>query len=203
VEATPAAAQRTGRLLGAEALRLHEVATPSEDVRIGVAGHTVALPMQPPPPREEVARRVAEGDAALAALQAQGASPGRINTARFPVDSARDLLAAVEGGRVLEPVPCGVQVLRIGPVGLVALPVEPFTATGLAVRAVPQPPLCMLVGYANGCLGYLPTPQSYPYGGYEVETAHRFYRLPLPLGPDAEPLVRATSLALLAELGQE
>src|SRR5262249_16770629 len=116
--ATDESARRTGRLLGAEVLRLSELAVPADDVTLGVAGRTVELPMQPAPAHEEVARRVAEGDTALASLQAGGASPGQINTARFPVDSARDLLAALDAGRIGEPVSCEVQALRVGPVGL-------------------------------------------------------------------------------------
>jgi hypothetical protein len=200
VEATAASAQRTGRLLAAEVLRLHELTEPAGEVTIGVAGRTLGLPLQPSPPRDEVARRVAEGEAALAALQAAGASRGRLNMALFPLDSDRDLLAALEAGRAQDPVPCEVQALRAGPVGLVALPVEPFAATGLAVRGAQSLPYSMVVGYANGCLGYLPVPEAYPFGGYEVATAHQFYRLPVPLAPDAEPLVRRAALELLQTL---
>jgi hypothetical protein len=201
--ASTVAAQRTGRLLGAEILRLHEATTPAQDATLTALSRTVELGMLPPPPRAEVARCVADGDAAVRALVEQGASPGRLNTARFPVDSARTLLALLDAGGGIAPVWCEVQALRVGPVGLVALPVEPFAATGLAVRDGGGLPCTMLVGYANGCLGYLPPPEAYPVGGYEVETAHQFYRLPLPLAPDAEPLVRTTCLALLAELGKE
>lgn len=199
---TDAGAVYTGRVLAAELLRLHETAERSADQRLSAVGRSVSVAMQPPPSPDEVALRVAAGDRALQTLGDEGASPGPLNTARFPVDAARDLLTALDSGQARRPVDLAVTALRIGPVGLIALPVEPFSATGLAVRdrrdLSDSLPLRVVVGYANGCLGYLPPPDAYPAGGYEVETAHQFYRLPLPLAPGAEPLVRATALDALS-----
>jgi hypothetical protein len=200
MDATDVQARHTGYLLAAEILRLHELAAPSDDSRLAVLNRSVELAMLPPPARDDVARRVAEGEETLRALADQGASLVRLNTARFPVEAARDLLAALAAGCANAPIQCELQALRVGPVGLVAVPVEPFAATGIAIREEGGLPYTMLVGYANGCLGYLPTPDAYSVGGYEVEVAHQFYRLPMPLAPDAEPLVRGTALALLADL---
>jgi hypothetical protein len=198
--ATDMQARQTGYLLAAEILRLHELAAPSDDSGLTVLNRSVELAMLPPPSRDDVARRVAAGEETLRALAEQGASPGRLNTARFPVEAARDLLATLDAGCANAPVHCELQALRLGPVGLIALPVEPFAATGIAIRDEGSLPYNIVVGYANGCLGYLPTRDAYAVGGYEVEVAHQFYRLPMPLAPDAEPLVRGTALALLADL---
>jgi len=36
----------------------------------------------------------------------------------------------------------------------------------------------MMVGFADGCSGYIPPLGEYRHGGYEVEEAHRYYGLP-------------------------
>jgi neutral ceramidase len=73
-----------------------------------------------------------------------------------------------------------VTALRWGPVVVVCLPGEPFLALGTAISAQSTSALCLVVGYANGCPGYLPTADAYTDGGYEVRDAHRYYGMPAP-----------------------
>jgi hypothetical protein len=79
------------------------------------------------------------------------------------------------------------QALKIGPYLLLTMPGEPMVEYGfkleqaIADRAVP-----IIVGYANGNLGYIPTAAAYAVGGYEPNTSK--------LAPEAEAIV-------LAELG--
>lgn len=60
------------------------------------------------------------------------------------------------------------QVLRIGELGIAAIPFEVFTEIGLEIKA--QCPLedCFTIELANGSFGYLPTPQQHQLGGYET-----------------------------------
>ncbi|HEX7378168.1 MAG TPA: hypothetical protein VF278_13710 [Pirellulales bacterium] len=80
------------------------------------------------------------------------------------------------------------QALMIGPYLLLTMPGEPMVEYGfkleqaIADRAVP-----IIVGYANGSLGYIPTAAAYQVGGYEPNTSK--------LAPEAEAI-------LLAELGR-
>jgi hypothetical protein len=46
--------------------------------------------------------------------------------------------------------------------------------TDYARRATGRP--LFTVAYANAAFGYIPTREAYPEGGYEVDTAHYFYR---------------------------
>ncbi|MFQ5808837.1 MAG: hypothetical protein ACE5JM_04370, partial [Armatimonadota bacterium] len=48
----------------------------------------------------------------------------------------------------------------------------------------------MFLGYTNGHIGYVPVPEEYPKGGYEVERACR-------VGPEAAGIITDTALALL------
>ena len=84
-----------------------------------------------------------------------------------------------------------VQAIRLGPVGLVAVPVEPFAAIGTAVKARSPVPVTHFSGYSNGYYGYMPTRDAYEVGGYEVRTT--------PYLPDAaEAVVDAAVEALTA-----
>jgi len=60
------------------------------------------------------------------------------------------------------------QALRIGELGIVAIPFEVFTETGLEIkkRSPLQPVFTMEL--ANGATGYLPTPEQHALGGYET-----------------------------------
>jgi hypothetical protein len=79
-----------------------------------------------------------------------------------------------------------VSVIHLGGLVLVALPGEPFLATGNHIEDIlrnadPERTKDVLVlGYADGVPGYLPDQESYPDGGYEVLDAHRYYGMPGP-----------------------
>jgi hypothetical protein len=91
-----------------------------------------------------------------------------------------------------------VTVLRWAGVRLVALPGEPFSTTAQDIAAR-LPGDTVIVGYADGCPGYIPPAAEFAYGGYEVDEAHRYYGMPAPFAPGA-----AESLAELAvTLGAE
>lgn len=77
-----------------------------------------------------------------------------------------------------------VTAVRWGPAVLLTLPGEPFCQAGLELRAHIQGAAAVFVlGYTDGCPGYLPTAAEYPFGGYEVCDAHRYYGMPGPFAP--------------------
>lgn len=79
-----------------------------------------------------------------------------------------------------------VSAIDLGPLLLVALPGEPFLATGrrieerLADLAPNTPRAVVVLGYADGVPGYVPPAEAYPDGGYEVELAYEYYAMPGP-----------------------
>lgn len=85
-----------------------------------------------------------------------------------------------------------VSVLRWGDVRLVALPGEPFSVTAQDIAAR-VPGDTVVLGYSDGCPGYLPPAEEFAHGGYEVDEAHRYYGMPAPFASGA-----AESLADLA-----
>lgn len=60
------------------------------------------------------------------------------------------------------------QAIRIGSLGIAAIPFEVFTETGLEIKS--RCPLAdsFTIELANGSYGYLPTPQQHLLGGYET-----------------------------------
>ena len=67
------------------------------------------------------------------------------------------------------------QAMRIGDLGIVAIPCEVFTEIGLEIKKKsPLKPTCM-VSLANGYNGYLPTPAQHELGGYETWRARSSY----------------------------
>ena len=60
------------------------------------------------------------------------------------------------------------QAIRIGDLGIVALPFETFVETGLAIKQASPLQQTFVISLANGAEGYLPTPEHHALGGYET-----------------------------------
>ncbi len=60
------------------------------------------------------------------------------------------------------------QAVRIGDVGIAAIPFETFTETGLELKARSPLKPTFTMELANGGYGYLPTPEQHKLGGYET-----------------------------------
>lgn len=60
------------------------------------------------------------------------------------------------------------QAIRIGELGIAAIPFETFAETGLEIKAKSPLQKTFTVSFANGSYGYLPTPEQHRLGGYET-----------------------------------
>ena len=87
------------------------------------------------------------------------------------------------------------QALRIGDLGITAIPNEVFAITGLKLKA--QSPLTPTfnIGLANGAEGYIPPPEQHALGGYTTWPART-----AGLEVSAEPKIVEALLALLEEV---
>jgi neutral ceramidase len=61
-----------------------------------------------------------------------------------------------------------IQAMRVGELGMAAIPFEVFAETGLAIKELSPFARTFTVGLANGHYGYLPTPRHFELGGYET-----------------------------------
>ena len=90
------------------------------------------------------------------------------------------------------------QALRIGDLGITAIPNEVFAITGLKLKA--QSPLTPTfnIALANGAEGYIPPPEQHVLGGYTTWPART-----AGLEAQAEPRIVETLLALLEEVADK
>ena len=58
------------------------------------------------------------------------------------------------------------QALRIGDLGITAIPCEVYALTGLKLKSASPLPLSFNISLANGASGYIPPPEQYDIGGY-------------------------------------
>ena len=88
-----------------------------------------------------------------------------------------------------ESVRCELQALKLGPYLFLTLPGEPFVEYGFRLEeAVADRAIPIVVGYANGSIGYICTAQAHQEGGYEPNNSQT--------GPGAEEILIAESLKL-------
>jgi len=89
-----------------------------------------------------------------------------------------------------------VTAMRWGDIVVVGLPGEPFVEFALDIRGRTKPNV-VVIGYANGCPGYVPHRSAYDEGGYEVLHAHMGYGAPAAFAPEAgERLVEGALQAI-------
>ncbi|CAN5584669.1 hypothetical protein BH10PLA2_BH10PLA2_17530 [soil metagenome] len=89
-----------------------------------------------------------------------------------------------------------VQALRIGDLGLCALPGEPFAQSGLNIKAKSPFKNTMMIGMANDYAGYVPTEEQHALGGYETWRAKSSF-----LEISAATQMETKALELLRRLG--
>jgi hypothetical protein len=61
--------------------------------------------------------------------------------------------------------------VTFGDVALVGCNIEPFCEIGLAIKQQSPFPVTAMCGYTNGRMAYMPTPEEWTKGGYEVENS--------------------------------
>jgi hypothetical protein len=106
--------------------------------------------------------------------------------------------SSVRLSRYPDTVKLKLQAMRIGGVGIVAIPCEVFTEIGLEIkRRSPLRP-SFTIELANGCDGYLPTPEQHALGGYETWRATSSF-----LEVEASRKITSALVEMLAEVSRD
>jgi hypothetical protein len=91
--------------------------------------------------------------------------------------------------------PAEVQAIAIGEVVYVSFPCEYFVEFALRLKRAAYPARVVVVGYANGMVGYVPTAEAFAAGGYETTFA-----LSSRQAPEAGELLYQAAMGLVKEL---
>ncbi|MFJ9033213.1 hypothetical protein ACIRQP_32800 [Streptomyces sp. NPDC102274] len=175
------ACERVGGRIAEAALAVPTRLSPAAGPARGISAET-DLPLRAPDPRDTAASCTDwQRELPLAAPARQALLRGWISWAE---DVAPTPMASWTAR---------VTVLRWGGVRLVALPGEPFSETARDITAR-LPGDTLVIGYADGCPGYIPPAGEFAHGGYEVDEAHRYYGMPAPFAEGAAE--RLTELAV-------
>lgn len=183
-------AKRHGSVLAGAATMALASGRPVEPSTLVGAVHAVQIPLQPLPPAQEIRREKEALERSFSRI------PDGERLARLSglLSWANDALAAVEtkaeGPQEVESFEADLQCIAIGNVILTAMPFEVFTAYGAAAAKTAPGADSLVIGYANGDFGYLPTHEAFAEGGYEVDTAYRYYGLQA-LTPQAPAVILA------------
>lgn len=168
------------------------VPEPEPDVRLRVMTREIRLPLRPQPPLAQAEAQAENARRRLNDLVGRGAAAREIEAATFVTKRAAMAVERARAFAGMSELPVELHVLRIGPAVLAGIPAEPFAEIGLAIKARSPFPHTWFGGYVGGWSGYIPTPEEYPRGGYEVETS--------PFTPDAAGRVVEQTVAALVDL---
>jgi neutral ceramidase len=200
-QATPEKSTQMGEALARKVARVAQGIAMDRAPLLRAAVTTVDLPLAPLPRGDELSALRDRTAAEAQALHSAGRPWEKIACAEIDRGWASEALQAVEAGQAQRAQPCEVQALRLGAAALLALPLEVFAETGLAIRRASPALQTLLVSNANGALSYLPTAGAYTCEDYtnpqgRAPKAYGLYALAEP----AEPLVRQATLDLLRTL---
>ena len=184
--------EHLGEELGQAVLEGRTAATPLDSSALHWAHEPLDLPLRPLPPRWR-----AEAEKLKWHLQVRLARGGEAPKAQleWAVDMRKWVRAGAGCARVQ---PFEMQALAIGELVLLGVEGELFARYQLDLEAVHGP--AVLCGFANGCIGYVPTADEYVRGGYEIDQAYKFYPSVQMIAPASELLIRQRAAALIARV---
>ena len=167
-------ARRHGTRLGAAVLQaVTEIADFREEGRLNCIQHECELPLEEARPLEECERDLTEIEPAYLALGGAHHKSWTLSRRYF---AAKAQVEAARSGQLASGLPIEIQVVALDDLALVSLPGEIFVETGFAICASSPFEVTLPVGYANGSIGYVPTLEEVPFGGYEVGEARARYQ---------------------------
>jgi neutral ceramidase len=171
-----AAAEWVGTTLADAVQAALQVGTTVDQAVLKGAYSTVALPLKQLPGEADIDRYLGHAKTALAAHS----NPENYEGKRLAAEVERAEQQAGRLGALMQrlqswgaangEIGAQIQALRIGEIDLVALPGENFFELGLSIKAGSEGRPCMVAGYSNRSVGYVPTEIAYTEGGYEVST---------------------------------
>ena len=186
-------ARTLGVRLGCEVVRVWETIQTGPAAGLEVCSGVAHLPKIRYGSQENAAALVASLEAEIERYQADPATIGRLQWAERRLERAQRVLESWTTGVLEDPIEVELQAWRIGDLALVASPGEIFNQIGVRVKEGSPASETFFVGYANDSIGYIPIPEAYADGGYEVTHASQ-------VDPEAAGILADGCLQLLRAL---
>lgn len=194
-------ARSLGVRLGCEVVRLWEICgNPTSEALKAENSHCASKVIDLPRTRygsqENAAHLVKELEMEIQQLEAQDGPAGRIHWAQLRLERAQQALDSWMNGSELEPVEAEVQALNVGNLAFVTAPGEIFNQIGARIKQQSPFQHTWFLSCTNGSIGYVPVPEAYADGGYEVTHASQ-------VSPDAAGILTQACLGLLNSIYQK
>ncbi len=170
--------EEAGRRLADGARDVIDRMTFRDTIRLGARARTISLPY----------RELTEAEL-----------NGTVRGAQRFVDPAiydRTMPALVERIKTRGTQPAEVQVLFVDEYAFVGVPAEYFVELGLRIKEQAHPWHALVVGWANGIVGYVPHRQAFVRGGYETTLTHSSR-----MAPEAGDMLADCAIELIREQG--
>ncbi len=193
------AVESLGAELGAAVADAASRAEGLEEDGIAWSRAQLELPLIAPSPAMEAEVRQAMGEL-QEAVSGAGADPWAARVPEAQLAWARQWLDEAGQDRPVGTQAFEIHGLRLGPLVLLGMEGEIFVRYQLDLEREYGAPL-MLCGYANGCIGYVPTADEYERGGYEIDQACKVYPSVRMIAPESERIIRAGARQVLEGLG--
>jgi neutral ceramidase len=172
---------------------------------LAAAETTVRLEYDELPSLEQAREILAHWQRTREERAAGGALDWEIRAAKKYEHWATRLVAAVEDGHPTHDL--HIQAIRVNDVVIAAMDMEVFFETGLEIRDGSPLPDTFVLGYTNGCFGYLPRGEDYPEGGWKIDESYavpdlipQAWAMPVILHPDSARRAVEASLELIRSL---
>ncbi len=191
-------AEALGNELGAAVVAALALAEPLAVRGLNHSERLLQLPLMPPLSPRRAARERLVLKMKAATRQVLGGDRGVRCAARARLQWAHDLWAHGDGG---EAQVFSIQAMAVGPLVLLGMEGEIFARYQLDIEEAAEP--IIVCGYANGCIGYVPTADEYERGGYEIDEAYKVYPSVRMIAPESEGIIRKAVAELVEKLRRD
>jgi len=198
--------RRLGTILGAAVIGTTEQiktrsggASVPARIELRSCSRTIDLPLQEPISVTEAQKLVENYRKELAEIKAQGIGRPRSYMVQAQLEWTQDMLKEAKEGKKSRAQSFEIQAMQLGDAAIVSLTGEVFIELALEIEERSPYEQTIVLGYTNGCIGYVPDEESYPDGGYEVSGAYRYYGT-LMIKPESDRMIRDAAVEILEEM---
>jgi len=191
-------ARSLGIRLGCEVVRVWEICgNPSTEAlrsnEIHVTSRVIGFPRTRFGSQENASNLVQSLEKEVQELNQKEGVEGRLRWAQLRLKRAQEALVSWTTGVSQEPVQAEVQAWNIGDFAITTAPAEIFNQIGVQVKDKSPFTHTWFISCTNGSIGYIPIPEAYADGGYEVTHASQ-------VSPEAAGILTRSCLELLTAI---